>query len=210
MKEGTPHPIHLRDYRAPDFLIDTVDLRFELGEENTQVSSKLKLRRNHEGNRPLVLDGRGLELVGVTLDGRSLESSEYVVSPDRLLVSQVPDRFELEIRTRVHPQENTSLEGLYKSSGNYCTQCEAQGFRRITYYLDRPDVMAQFSTTIVANPEACPVMLSNGNPVDSGVLEDGRHWVTWEDPFPQALLPVRPGGRPARLCRGSLSHRIGT
>ena len=154
MKEGTPHPIHLRDYREPDFLIDTVDLRFELGEEGAHVGSKLRLRRNHEGSRPLVLDGRGLELIGVTLDGRSLGPSEYVVSPDRLLISQVPDRFELEIRTLVHPKENTSLEGLYKSSGNYCTQCEAQGFRRITYYLDRPDVMARFSTTIVADTEA--------------------------------------------------------
>jgi aminopeptidase N len=185
MKEGTPNAVYLGDYSEPDFLIDRVDLRFELAEDGTRVTSNLKLKRNHAGTRPLVLDGRALELIEVSLDGAPLEASGYVASPSQLLIPEVPDRFELEIRTLIQPQKNTSLEGLYKSSGNYCTQCEAQGFRRITYYLDRPDVMARFSTTIVADTKACPVMLSNGNPVDRGLLDDGRHWITWEDPYPK-------------------------
>ncbi len=185
MKEGTPNAVHLRDYSEPDFLIESVELRFELDEEETRVRSKLQLVRNHAGDRPLVLDGRDLELLDVALEGESLDQSRYVASPTQLMLPGVPDRFELEVHTRIRPQENTSLEGLYKSSGNYCTQCEAQGFRRITYYLDRPDVMARFSTTIVAGVDSCPVMLSNGNPVARGKLDDGRHWVTWQDPFPK-------------------------
>ncbi len=185
MKEAAPKTIYLRDYRPPDYLIETVNLRFELTESGTQVDSRLLVKRNHEGSRPLVLDGQELHLLGLEIDGRALDAAEYSADADTLTIPDPPEQFELIVRTRIHPEANTSLEGLFQSSGNFCTQCEAEGFRKITYYLDRPDVMARFTTTIVADRARYPVMLSNGNPIESGELEDGRHWVTWEDPFPK-------------------------
>ncbi len=185
MKEAAPKTIYLRDYRPPDYLIETVRLRFELAETGTLVQSRLTVKRNHEGRRPLVLDGQELHLLGLEIDGRALDAAEYSADADTLTIPDAPEQFELVVRTRIHPEANTSLEGLFQSSGNFCTQCEAEGFRKITYYLDRPDVMARFTTTIVADRARYPVMLSNGNPTESGQLEDGRHWVTWEDPFPK-------------------------
>ncbi len=148
------HPIHLKDYTPPAYLVDTVDLRFDLDEEVTLVQSRLQLRRNpdHSGEpAPLVLDGRGLILRSLRLDGRTLSEGEYLLEEESLTLPEVPAEFVLEVETRIKPQENTALEGLYSSSGNFCTQCEAEGFRRITYYPDRPDVMARFSVTIIAD-----------------------------------------------------------
>ena len=185
MKDSTPRVINLKDYTQPHYWIDSIDLVFELGEENTRVLSSMTLRKNtgFPGEYPLVLNGEHMQLGRVSLDGVELAASEYTVSDEDLTIHTVPDSFSLEIETIIRPQENTALEGLYKSSGNFCTQCEAEGFRRITYYLDRPDVMAMFTTTIIADRQNYPVLLSNGNPVDQGEYEDGRHWVKWEDPF---------------------------
>lgn len=181
-----PNTIHLADYREPDFLIDSVVLSFDLDEATTRVSSVLNMRRNsHAEGQPLVLNGRDLELVSISVDGHSLDADKYVVDTESLTIPQLPDTFSLEIVTDIHPQDNTSLGGLYTSGGNFCTQCEAEEFRKITYYLDRPDVMARFTTKITADKARYPVLLSNGNLIDSGELDGGRHWASWEDPFPK-------------------------
>jgi aminopeptidase N len=174
----------LKDYQVPDFLIEQVDLTFELGEEITRVYSILKLNKQASNeSRPLILMGEDLELGEVKVDNRLLASNAYEVTESTLTVFEVPSSFTLEIETFIKPQKNFSLEGLYKSSGNFCTQCEAEGFRKITYYLDRPDVMALFKVTIIADKAKYPVLLSNGNPVGTGVYDNGRHWATWQDPF---------------------------
>lgn len=185
MKKPNPDTIYLKDYSQPAYWITDVDLVFNLEEAQTQVSSTLTLSRNESiaGEQPLVLQGEELVLESVSLDGRVLEAAEYTVTDADLTIHAVPATFTLEIKTVIKPQENTSLEGLYKSSGNFCTQCEAEGFRKITYFLDRPDVMAKFSTTIIADREKYPVLLSNGNPAGAGDYADGRHWCQWQDPF---------------------------
>ncbi len=180
--------IYLKEYTKPDFLIDHVDLTFELGEDQTRVVSVLQIVRNTSdrsiaNSAALVLMGEGLELGEVKIDNSLLDSGTYEVTDTTLTIADVADKFSLEIETFIKPQENFSLEGLYKSSGNYCTQCEAEGFRKITYFLDRPDVMALFTTTIIADRKKYPVLLSNGNPEDSGDFDDGRHWAKWSDPF---------------------------
>ncbi|MGF7177848.1 aminopeptidase N [Azospirillum doebereinerae] len=189
MDKGTPKAIRLQDYRPTAHLIDTVDLHVDLGEDFTTVRAVLAIRRNparpDAAATPLTLDGQRLELVSVTLDGQTLGAEAYTLTPDHLTLAEVPDRFTLETVVRIKPQENTALEGLYKSSGNFCTQCEAEGFRKITYFLDRPDVMARYSTTITGDKARYPVLLSNGNLADSGDIGDGRHWARWEDPFPK-------------------------
>ena len=176
--------IYLKDYRRPDFYIDHVDLVFELEEERTRVVSVLDVRRNEESDASsLVLMGECLELGEVKIDGEQLSTDRYHTTDMDMTIDGVPESFSLQIETFIKPQENFSLEGLYKSSGNYCTQCEAEGFRKITYFLDRPDVMALFTTTIIADKEKYPVLLSNGNPEGAGDLDDGRHWAKWLDPF---------------------------
>lgn len=176
--------IYLKDYQQPDFWIEHVELTFELEEDKTRVVSSMQISRNTGSSASsLVLMGEELELGSVKLDGVELLEKDYQVSATTLTVSEVSDAFTLEVETFIKPQENFSLEGLYKSSGNYCTQCEAEGFRKITYFLDRPDVMALFTTTIIADKSKYPVLLSNGNPVDSGDLENGKHWAKWQDPF---------------------------
>lgn len=178
--------VYLKDYRVPDYLIDTVDLEFELGEDFTLVKSRLVIHANpvsQNKSKNLILHGEELELKAVILDGKRLDSKQYKVTPEILTIPHVPDTFTLEIHTRIKPQENTALSGLYKSSGNFCTQCEAQGFRRITYFMDRPDCMARYTTTIIADEKRYPILLSNGNLVDSGKLDAHRHWAKWEDPF---------------------------
>ncbi|MCH8498556.1 MAG: aminopeptidase N [Marinobacter sp.] len=188
MRIGQPQAIYLKDYQSPDFLVDHVDLRFELFEDGARVHSVLSLRRNPERNDkdlPLQLDGDGLQLESVAVDGKPLAASAYELDAEQLRIPGVPDVFELQVVTWIKPQENTRLEGLYKSSGMFCTQCEAEGFRCITYFPDRPDVMARYRTRIEADRKAYPVLLSNGNPVDAGELAGGRHFVTWEDPFPK-------------------------
>ena len=184
-----PQPIRLADYRPPEFLIDTVDLTFDLGEADSLVKAHLTLRRNPaaaEPRGPLSLDGEELELVGVALDGAPLSPDRYRRTPEGgLTIPNVPDAFALDIETRIRPQDNTALSGLYKSGGNFCTQCEPEGFRRITYFLDRPDVMARYTVTVTADKSRYPVLLSNGNPSGSGDLADGRHWAKWVDPHPK-------------------------
>lgn len=185
MKDSTPSIIYLKEYTQPLYWIDNVDLIFELGEEQTRVHSTLRVRKNKSitDGSTLVLHGEGLSLGKIKIDSDVISESAYSVTDDELSIVDVPDTFMLEIETFIKPQENTSLEGLYKSSGNFCTQCEAEGFRKITYFLDRPDVMAIFTTTVIAEKKKYPVLLSNGNPVDEGDYEDGRHWVKWVDPF---------------------------
>ncbi len=185
MREGQPSTVYLRDYTPPAYEVVTIALTFELGEDFTEVSSTTHYRRHTQAavNAPLELYGEGMELIAIRLNNEDLPDSRYQMSEGKMLIQNVPALFSLEIVTRIQPQHNTSLEGLYKSSGNFCTQCEAQGFRKITWYPDRPDVMARFSTKIIADKARYPVLLSNGNWVAEGELEDGRHWVQWEDPY---------------------------
>lgn len=186
-QQQSPRPVRLADYTPPAYLVDHVDLHFGLGEEDTEVRALLSVRANPEREEPgeLVLDGRELELTGLVLDERPLEEHEYTVGEEELRLPAPPEAFTLEITTRIRPQENTALEGLYRSRGTFCTQCEPEGFRRITYFPDRSDVMATYTTTIVADAERYPVLLANGNRVGAGRLSDGRHWVQWDDPFPK-------------------------
>ncbi len=188
MKEGHPLPIYLKDYTPPPYLITHVYLAFQFGEESTVVTSKLQVVRNPDmagSGTALVLDGESLELNYVQLDGQRLEAGQFTQTSQTLLIPEVPAKFELSIQTTITPQTNTSLEGLYKSSGNFCTQCEAQGFRRITYFLDRPDVMSVYTVRLQADKVRYPVLLSNGNPVEQGDCGDGQHYAVWEDPFPK-------------------------
>ena len=183
-----PEPIRRSDYRPPDYRIDTVALDFDLAPAVTRVKATLGLRADYDrsgGIRPLVLDGEALELVALAVDGRALGPGDYAVDDRRLTLHLPPPSFTLEIETALHPDANTQLSGLYVSKGVYCTQCEAEGFRRITYFLDRPDVMAVYRTTLRAERAACPVLLSNGNLVEEGDLADGRHYAVWHDPFPK-------------------------
>jgi aminopeptidase N len=183
--DNAPAPVRLADYTPPAHWVEHVDLRFELGAP-TEVTAELSVRANPERpGQPLELHGRDLELVALAVDGRELGADDYRVEDERLLIPAVPEACTVRVTTRIRPDDNTALEGLYRSGGMYCTQCEPEGFRRITYFPDRPDVMARFTTTIVAERGAYPVLLSNGNPVDGGELDDGRHWARWEDPFPK-------------------------
>ena len=188
MKEGQPQAVYLKDYTPPDYLIDEVYLQFELGEEFTKVKSHLQLRRNPKcmgSSDTLELVGEDQNLVSIAVSERVLDSAQYILTEEKLIIADVPDQFSLKIETQITPHTNTSLEGLYKSSGNFCTQCEAQGFRKITYFLDRPDVMAKYTVRIQANKAQYPVLLSNGNLIEEGDLEMGLHYAVWEDPFPK-------------------------
>jgi aminopeptidase N len=184
-----PRPVRLADYRPPDFLIDSVDLVFDLGEAETRVKSRLRLRRNPlaaDRAAPLRLDGDALELQALALDGEALgENRRRPTAEGGLELPGVPDSFTLDLETRIRPQENTALSGLYMSGGNFCTQCEPEGFRRITYFIDRPDVMARYTTTITADKARFPILLSNGNPAGASEAEDGRHRAKWVDPHPK-------------------------
>ena len=186
MKDAQPKAIYLKDYQAPPFLIETTALYFDLHDDHTEVRSTLEMRRNSDFNSenaaPLVLDGQALDLISVAIDGVTLSAEAYQVDNESLSIQNVPDAFTLTVITHIKPHENTALEGLYRSSKMYCTQCEAEGFRRITYYLDRPDVMSVFETTIEADQARYPVLLSNGNLSASEVLSNGRHKAVWQDP----------------------------
>ncbi|KAB2928491.1 MAG: aminopeptidase N [Candidatus Contendobacter sp.] len=188
MLTQTPKTTYLKDYAPPAYRISTVDLRFELGEDSTTVQSRLRIVRAEAtpAGTPLALDGQHLELLALELNGTPLAADRYRVDADRLTLLGPPAEFVLTVVTRIRPQDNAALQGLYQSSGNFCTQCEAEGFRRITYFLDRPDVMAVYTTTLVADKARYPVLLSNGNPVERGELADGRHWAKWHDPFPKS------------------------
>ena len=185
MRTETPPIIRLTDYRFPDFLIDHVDLEFHLHPEKTRVVSRLAMRRNPLGQPgvPLVLDGDDLALVALAVDGAPLSANAYAATPDSLTIDGLTDQFMLMIETEINPAANTKLMGLYRSNGVYCTQCEADGFRRISYFLDRPDVMSTWRVRIEADKADLPLLLSNGNPIEAGdIAGTGRHFVVWDDP----------------------------
>ena len=187
MRTDIAQPIRLKDYRPPDWLVDTVSLDVSLHPTATKVRATLSLRPNpNNAAAPLVLDGDGLSLVSLKLDGATMHADSYVETAENLTVSQPPNGpFTLEIETLVDPSANTQLSGLYRSNGTFCTQCEAEGFRRITYFPDRPDVMAVYTTRIEANKAEAPVLLANGNLIESGEIADGRHFAVWHDPHPK-------------------------
>ena len=179
--------IHREDYTPPPYLIDTTSLVFNLDEEGSEVTAHLAMRRNPEATRtdPLVLDGIGLELLELLIDGQPVAPERYQAGDESLLIHSPPEKFKLTTRVRIHPENNTALSGLYKSSGNFCTQCEAEGFRRITFYLDRPDVLSRFDVRVEASSERYPLLLSNGDLQAEGSLENGRHFAEWRDPYPK-------------------------
>ncbi|MEO9331306.1 aminopeptidase N [Ectopseudomonas guguanensis] len=186
MRTEQSKTVYLKDYQVPDYLIDETHLTFELFEDHSLVHAQLVMRRNPEagvGLPKLVLDGQQLELLHLKLDDRELGAADYTLTESHLTLQPTQERFVVDSSVRIHPESNTALEGLYKSGKMFCTQCEAEGFRKITFYLDRPDVMSKFTTTVSAEQHAYPVLLSNGNPIASGSEEGGRHWATWEDPF---------------------------
>jgi aminopeptidase N len=183
---ATPQAVHRLDYRPPAFWIDSVRLEFELGEDGTEVRATLAVRRNGEHADPaaaLELVGEDLETLGVRVDGVELTSGAYELEAERLAIPGLGEHAIVETRVRIHPESNTQLSGLYQSSGNFCTQCEAEGFRRITWFLDRPDVMATYTVVVRGDKTRYPVLLSNGNRVAQRDLSDGRHEAEWEDPF---------------------------
>jgi aminopeptidase N len=198
-----PHTaIYLKDYAPPDYRIETVLLEFDLDETRTRVKSHLTIVSNHDRNagaRPLVLNHGHLLLKAIRLDGRPLSEQEYVFDAASLIVPVVPEGCSLEIETEINPKDNTELSGLYMSGSGFFTQCEAEGFRKITCYLDRPDVMARFFTTIVADKSKYPVLLSNGNLIKSGEMQGGRHFAMWHDPFPKPAYLFA-------LVAGDLAH----
>ncbi|HET7867276.1 MAG TPA: M1 family aminopeptidase, partial [Burkholderiaceae bacterium] len=187
MKEGTaPTPVRREDYRSPAYWIRAVDLSFDLDPARTLVSSRMTVQRNpHQPEQPLVLHGEDLNLLRVLANG---ESVSFRQEDSQLIIDKLPageGEFTLEIRNTCAPEKNLELSGLYNSSGGFFTQCEAEGFRRITYFLDRPDVMAVYTVTLRADKARYPVLLSNGNLVAQGLLENGRHYAKWHDPFPK-------------------------
>ncbi len=187
MRAENAQPIRLEDYRPTDYLIDTVELTIRLHPTDTRIVSRLSLRPNPAGKpgAPLALDGDELKLVAISIDGAPLAAGAYTAHEAGLTVASPPQRpFVLTIETAVDPTANTKLMGLYRSNGVYCTQCEADGFRRITYFLDRPDVLSVYTTRIEADA-ATPLLLGNGNRLEAGALANGRHFAVWHDPFPK-------------------------
>lgn len=177
---------YLKNYRVPAYWIDNIDLHVDLNEDATIVKSHMRIRHNRHSldkTKQLKLNGNELTLESIMLDGQPLTSSQYEVDEEFLIIHDVPDNFNLDIVTKIMPQQNTALSGLYRSAQTYCTQCEAEGFRRITYFLDHPDILSRFTTTISADVAKYPILLSNGNLIDSGKLAGGRHFAKWEDPF---------------------------
>ena len=184
-KDSQPKTIYLKDYQVPAYLIKTTDLRFEIYDGETLVSAMLHLYRNPAAATPatqLTLHGADLELISIALDEKILAASDYEFGDESITIFNTPAEFKLLTITKIKPESNTSLEGLYRSRTMYCTQCEAEGFRKITYYLDRPDVMSEFTTTVVADKKY-PVLLANGNLIDQGSADNNRHYATWHDPF---------------------------
>jgi aminopeptidase N len=184
MRTDTPQTIYRHEYTPPSYLVDTVELGFDLDPARTIVASRLTMRRNPDSlQRDIELFGENLELVALRMNGRKLGKRDYRIEGNLLRIPNAPDEATLEIETLTAPDKNTTLSGLYVSNGNFFTQCEAEGFRNITYFPDRPDVMAKFTVMLRANKEQYPVLLSNGNLVEEGDLGDGRHYAKWEDPF---------------------------
>ncbi|HNQ91779.1 MAG TPA: aminopeptidase N [Alphaproteobacteria bacterium] len=179
-----PKAVYLKDYEPPAFRVEKVDISFDIQADFTTVKSVCRYVANDDA-RELKLNGEAMELLSVVLNGKSLEPSFFHLDNHFLILTDVPREFTLEITTCFDPAKHTALEGLYKSGDTLCTQCEAEGFRRITYFIDRPDVMAPYTTRIEADKSTYPVLLSNGNPVEAGDLPDGRHYTVWSDPFPK-------------------------
>ncbi|MBF0297114.1 MAG: aminopeptidase N [Oligoflexia bacterium] len=188
---SNPQSIYLKDYKPPEYLIPKVDLCFELDENKTLVHARLKIVKNNKNNRPLILNGQNLKLQKISLNGKKLNESKYKIDNEKLIIDSknLPlnkSKFILETITEIDPSNNKTLEGLYKSGNIFCTQNEPEGMRKITYFIDRPDIMSSFTTMIIANKELYPILLSNGNQVAKGDINDGhRHYVTWKDPFPK-------------------------
>ena len=176
-----PKAKYRKDYQSPSHTISHIDLEFDLYDKDTIVTAVSKVKQCKDDST-LVLHGEQLTLVSLTVD--KVDWKEYRESEGQIEIQNLPKSFELAIQTKVNPEENSALEGLYKSGGAFCTQCEAEGFRRITYYLDRPDVLATFTTKVIADKADYPFLLSNGNKIAQGEAEQGRHWVTWQDPHP--------------------------
>jgi aminopeptidase N len=187
MRTDTGQVFKLEDYRPNDYLISETNLTFRLSPEATRVTALLNIERRDgvAASVPLVLDGDGLTLRTIEIDGKTLQPADYLATPDQLTIARPPARFQLRLETELAPAQNEALMGLYRSSNVYCTQCEAEGFRRITYFLDRPDVLSVYTVRIEAQRREAPLLLSNGNPVGSGDLADGWHYAIWHDPFPK-------------------------
>ena len=184
MRTDTPQTIYRKDYTAPSYLVDTVELGFDLDPARTVVANRMTVRRNPaSAQREIELYGEDIELVTLRLNGRTLGEGDYVIEGTLLRIPNAPEEATLEIETICVPESNTTLSGLYTSNGSFYTQCEAEGFRRITYFPDRPDVMARFTVMLRADKDKYPVLLSNGNLIEEGDLPDGRHYALWEDPF---------------------------
>lgn len=181
-----PQTTFLKNYEVPNYLIDEIDLDFDLNDDVTIVKSHMRIRHNRlslNKNHNLMLNGDDLILESLKIDGVDVPKNKFEINNKYLILKDVPDSFTLDITTKIYPQKNTALSGLYRTQDTYCTQCEAEGFRRITYYMDHPDVLSRFTTKITADEKRFPYLLSNGNLIDSGKLENSRHWVKWEDPF---------------------------
>ena len=185
MRTDVSQPIRLADYKPPAFKVESIDMDFRLEPRATRVKTRLRLIRDGQHAEPLKLDGVRLKLISLALDGQALDPSRYELTPEHLTIADTPDAFVLETEVEIDPEGNTYLEGLYMSGGRFCTQCEAEGFRKITYYPDRPDVLSRFSVRMEADKAAYPRLLSNGNLEESGNLEGGRHFARWRDPFPK-------------------------
>ncbi len=183
MRTETPQEIYLKDYMPPSYKVVQTELSFDIFDGKTVVTNKTQYTSNNDSDAPLFLEGEELKLISCKLDGKDIQPK--ISDTGLTLPCPGKDIFTLEIVTEIYPEKNTALEGLYHSGGTYCTQCEAQGFRKITYYPDRPDVMATFKVTLEADKKTCPVLLSNGNLIDSGDAKDGRHFTVWDDPTPK-------------------------
>ncbi|MAI62264.1 MAG: aminopeptidase N [Micavibrio sp. TMED27] len=197
MKTDTPKTIYLRDYKPYPFKIHTLNMNFDLHDDHTIVTATADYERLNDAAKDIFLNGEDLELLSIKADGQ--EITEYTQSDTDLRIPTPSDRFTLEIVTKIYPAKNTRLEGLYMSGGNFCTQCEAEGFRRITYFPDRPDVLTVFTVRIEADKEKYPVLLSNGNRVDGDETSNDRHFTVWEDPFPKPCYLFA-------LVAGDLNH----
>ena len=185
MKDGHPKLIRLDDYESPGFTTDKTELKFDIKDGSTRVTSQLKIRRIRKGESEIFLNGEEIDLVSVSLDGRLLKDNEYALVPGGMTIFGLEETHTLSIVTDIVPEKNMALEGLYRSSSMYCTQCEAEGFRKITFYQDRPDVLSEFVTTVIADAKKFPNLLSNGNLVSEELIDGGRKSVTWHDPFPK-------------------------
>ena len=184
MRTDTASTVHRHEYAQPAYWVETIDIGFDLDPAQTRVAARSVLRRNPEsGREDLVLHGEELELVALRMNGKALDKRQYRLEQGRLTIPNAPQAVTLEIETLIRPGANTSLMGLYVSNGNFFTQCEAEGFRKITFFPDRPDVMAKYRVMLRADKQKYPVLLSNGNLIEQGDIGDGRHYALWEDPF---------------------------